>query len=163
MYPSPDPAPFLEKYTSMSYGKRKTWLIISKILAVLLLYLASRFTDYTEINTFAWLLILINFIMMLHNIASESLSIKHFRNKEKIGILQILGDYGGAGIGGLMMMKLTNMEFAETFHLSGPIMAPSGVMIIYAIMLLSSIPVVHFCFTERRLKSEDVSNAKDLS
>ena len=136
--------------------------MISKILAVLLLYLTSHFTDYTEINTFAWLLILINFIMMLHNIASESLSIKHFVNKEKIGILQILGDYGGAGIGGLMMMKLTNIEFAQSLHLSRPIMAPSSVIIIYALMLLSSVPIVHFCFSERRLKSEDVSNAKDL-
>jgi hypothetical protein len=71
----------------MSYGKRKTWLIASSIGAALLLYTVSRFTDYEQIDTFAWLLIMVNFVMVFHNIASESLSIKHFKNKERIGIL----------------------------------------------------------------------------
>lgn len=65
----------------MDYGKRKTWLIISKLVAGALLIVASRFTAYEQIDTFAWILILINFVIVFHNIASESLAIKHFKNK----------------------------------------------------------------------------------
>lgn len=37
-------APLVEKYTSSQYGRRKTWLVLSLILASLFIILASNFT-----------------------------------------------------------------------------------------------------------------------
>ena len=43
-------APLIEKYTIASYGRRKTWLLISLTLASLLLQLSTYFTVEDEQN-----------------------------------------------------------------------------------------------------------------
>lgn len=84
-------APFLEKYTDIEYGKRKTWLLISKLIVGLILIVASFHTEYSDATLLAWMLVVANFFVMFRVISSESLSIKHFVNKERIGLYQVIG------------------------------------------------------------------------
>lgn len=38
-------APFIEKFTNVEYGKRKTWIILSQIMASITLFISSFFTS----------------------------------------------------------------------------------------------------------------------
>jgi len=51
-------APFLEKYTNFSYGKRKTWIVASQFSCFVFLLVASFFTDFTTASVLALILMI---------------------------------------------------------------------------------------------------------
>lgn len=69
-------APFVEKYTSMEYGKRKTWLIISQIITGFLIFVLSFYTQPENAKFFAIMLFFIYFCNSIQNIALDGLCIK---------------------------------------------------------------------------------------
>lgn len=101
-------APFIEKFTTISYGKRKTWIIISQMIASFLLMLASFFTGPSHQIKMALFLIAIVFLITLQDISLDALAIKELRTPHLVGFLQAIMQTSGGIIGSLLLLKLTS-------------------------------------------------------
>lgn len=69
-------APFVEKYTSFSYGRRKTWVTITCIGIGVFCFVFSFFTTYEQILVAAWLGFPIYSFLATQDIVMDALSIK---------------------------------------------------------------------------------------
>ena len=69
-------APFIEKYTSIAYGKRKTWVVISQILAFFMIFIASFATSEEYEVALALIFLLAVFFITLQDISLDALAIK---------------------------------------------------------------------------------------
>lgn len=69
-------APMLEKYSNISYGKRKFWIVISQIISSISIFVASFFTDLTDAPTLVFLSFISIFALTLQDISLDALSLK---------------------------------------------------------------------------------------
>ena len=69
-------APFIEKFTKISYGKRKTWIMISQFFASIVLFMASFFTSQSYQIIMAIFLIITIFLITLQDISLDAMAIK---------------------------------------------------------------------------------------
>jgi hypothetical protein len=81
-------APFLEKHTSVPYGKRKTWILISQLLTGVTLLIGSFYTDMAYAPFFALLCTFMMVGMVLQNIALHSLIIKEITDAHESSMIQ---------------------------------------------------------------------------
>jgi len=110
--------PFLEKYTNLSYGKRKTWIIISQIICSGILIISSFFTEVTFASLIAIFLMCSELFLTIQDISLDSLSIKETRSPERASMIQSIAQPFGTVIGSLFLLKLTSTEFAGKIGLS---------------------------------------------
>lgn len=108
MYDRNHSAPFLEKYTNLTYGKRKTWIIISQAICSLILIVSSFFTEVTVASLIALLLMGSELFLTIQDISLDSLSIKETRSAEKASLIQSISQPFGTVIGSLVLLKLTS-------------------------------------------------------
>jgi hypothetical protein len=101
-------APFLEKYTNLSYGKRKTWIIISQLICACILLGASFFTEVTFASLIALLLMSSELFLTIQDISLDSLSIKETRSPERASMIQSIAQPFGTVIGSLVLLKFTS-------------------------------------------------------
>lgn len=69
-------APLLEKYSSITYGKRKTWIVVSQFATILTVFLCSFFTDLNQAKNFAIIGFFMYFALSLQDIALDALCLK---------------------------------------------------------------------------------------
>ncbi len=101
-------APFLEKYTNLNYGKRKTWIIISQFICASILLVSSFFTEVTFASLIALLLMSSELFLTIQDISLDSLSIKETRSPERASMIQSIAQPFGTVIGSLILLKLTS-------------------------------------------------------
>ena len=102
-------APFTEKYNSLLYGKRKTWVISSQLLTSVLLIIGSFFTYQSQSVIFAWFTVAFNMAMSLQDIALDGLALKEMRNRARMSLYQAVFQNIGSTGAGLLMLKLTSL------------------------------------------------------
>lgn len=69
-------APFIEKFTSLGYGKRKTWIIISQLTTSAFLIIASFFTKDKEQIYMGVFMVASVFFIALQDISLDAMAIK---------------------------------------------------------------------------------------
>lgn len=147
-------APFLEQFSSIVYGKRKTWFIVSLSFTSSVVFVSSFFTDLKYDNLFAVLCILAQFGMAFLDISTHASMVKELKSPAQASIILCYGQTVGGLLGGLLMMKLTSLEFASSIGLTKPITTPQTLLAVYSVALFVPIMIVHFYFKERTLESE---------
>ena len=110
-------APLLEKHTSINYGKRKTWIVISQLLTGITLFLGSFFTKLENAYFFAFLSMVMMIGMVLQNIALHSLIVKEITDANKSSMIQSWSEVFGSLVGALILLKLTSHDFANKIGL----------------------------------------------
>lgn len=75
-------APILERYSNISYGKRKFWIIISQTITALNLFLSSFFTKLDEAHIFIVFLFLTYFALTLQDISLDALCLKELKSSK---------------------------------------------------------------------------------
>lgn len=69
-------APFLEKFSFVEYGKRKTWFMFSLVFTSLVVFTSSFYTEYKYDNLFAILCILAQVGMAFLDISVHAAMVK---------------------------------------------------------------------------------------
>jgi hypothetical protein len=102
-------APLIEKFTFLSYGKRKTWVIVSQTAAGVMLFIASFLTTPDCQIPLSLILISITFLITLQDISLDALAIKELRLPHLVGFLQAIMQTMGIILGSLFLLKLTSL------------------------------------------------------
>jgi MFS family permease len=147
-------APFIEKYTFLSYGKRKTWIIISQIICSILLLVASFLTDEDHEVPLAILFIFTIFFLTLQGISLDAVAIKELKIPTLTALIQGITKTVGLVVGGLCFLKATSAEFAEQIGLSGPMTTPAVMLRVVCGLIFIPTVLIHFGYSERILDSE---------
>lgn len=101
-------APLIEKYTFIDYGKRKTWIIFSQVIAFIMLMVGSLATAQNQQIVLAAIFILVVFFISLQDIALDAVAIKELRIPYLAAMLQGILQTVGIVVGGLMLLKCTS-------------------------------------------------------
>lgn len=101
-------APFIERYTDLWYGKRKTWVIIGQFLTGILLILISFFTQQDQARFFATMFIFIYFFISLQDIALDGLCLKQLRSPSLMSTIQAACQGTGGVLTSLILLKFTS-------------------------------------------------------
>lgn len=102
-------APILQKYTSLSYGKRKTWIVISQLVACALIVSLAFYTNLHQAKTFAMICFIIYFTLSLQDISVDSLCLKELQSAKIMSMIQAACQSTGIIIGGLIILKSTSL------------------------------------------------------
>ena len=99
-------APLIEKYTICSYGRRKTWVVISLTLASIILYLATYFTQEEQQTQryLAMCLTLATFMIAIEDISTDALAVKELNSTELASYMQCVMQPVGAVVGSLFYL-----------------------------------------------------------
>lgn len=147
-------APFIEKYTSISYGKKKTWVMATLAVNFVLIFTGSFFTSQNQQVTLGVLFTIVMVFHAIYSLSINALAVKELRIPDKTALMQGVGQISGFFSGSMGLQKLTSKEFAEFIGLSHPITTPAIFFrIVCAIMIFTAISL-HFRFKERVLESE---------
>ena len=101
-------APFVEKFTNVEYGKRKTWIIISQIMASVAIFISSFFTSDNYQVVIAVFFLISLFFITLQDISLDAMAIKELRIPYLAGITQAILQTCGIVLGGLIFLKFTS-------------------------------------------------------
>lgn len=101
-------APLLEKYSNLSYGKRKTWIMGAQLLTIASIFVLSFFTDQAYAKTFALIALLMMVGLSLQDISLDALCLKELPSSKEMSTIQAGCQSSGIIIGGLTLMKLTS-------------------------------------------------------
>lgn len=93
----------------MSYGKRKTWIVVNNLLACALIVTLTFYTNMSEAKTFAMICFMIYFTLSLQDISVDALCLKELKSAKMMGMIQAAGQSTGAIIGGLIILKSTSL------------------------------------------------------
>ena len=69
-------APFIEKFTNLKYGKRKTWIVTSQVMASVTIFIGAFLTSDTQEVGLAVVLIFAIFFVTLQDISIDAAAIK---------------------------------------------------------------------------------------
>lgn len=69
-------APLVEKFSWISYGKRKTWIVINQFVTGIIILILSFLTDLSQASTFAFTLLFAFLTSSLQDIAMDGLALK---------------------------------------------------------------------------------------
>lgn len=110
-------APLVERFTSSKYGRRKTWLVISLILASLFIFLASNFTGEDESSQIYLSFALFAVILMISikDISTDALAVKELNSAELASYLQCTMQLSGNVVGSLLYLELVNGSLSQRF------------------------------------------------
>ena len=147
-------APFIEKYTNLGYGKRKTWIILSQSTVSILVFIASFYTDQSYQAEMGFMMVTCVFCISLQDISLDAMAIKELKIPNLVGILQAIMMTLGIITGSVFLLKSTSAEFASNLGLSEPITHPSVIFRIISIFLVVPTIIVHLKYEETPLKSE---------
>jgi Na+/melibiose symporter-like transporter len=102
-------APLIEKYTNLSYGRRKFWIVISMTVASLVIFLISFIADdeSKQIPTAA-LLFVMTLCVSVQDISTDALGVKELRKPELSSFLQSVFQQLGIVAGSLLLGELTS-------------------------------------------------------
>ena len=104
-------APVIEKYSSVKYGRRKTWVVISLIGAGLLLLLISPLAAIEQEETQIRMAILFTgviFLVSLEDISVDALSVKELQSTELPSFYQCIMQPIGGVFGSMVMLEMVN-------------------------------------------------------
>ena len=102
-------APFIEKFTSLKYGKRKTWIVISQLTTSTLLLIASFFTDQKYQCEMGIMMVASVFFIALQDISLDALAIKELKVPNMVGMLQSIMSTLGVIVGSVFLLKSTSL------------------------------------------------------
>lgn len=102
-------APFIEKFSSVSYGKRKTWVIISQILASLLIFTGSFFTHESTQLALALIFLFTLICITLQDISLDAMTIKELKSPYIAAMTQAIMQTIGMVVGGLAFLKASSL------------------------------------------------------
>lgn len=155
-------APLLEKYSSLSYGKRKTWIMGSQLLTITSIFILSFFTDQIYAKVFAFIALFMLVGLSLQDISLDALCLKELPSSKEMSTIQAGCQSSGIIIGGLTLMKLTSLEFANSIGLAQPIMTFRFLMLALGTFLLVPSIFIHFFFHEKHIASDHRAAEKSL-
>jgi hypothetical protein len=101
-------APFMERYTSVKYGKRKTWIVLSQTVAALVIFGNSFLTGSENEVVFAALCIVSKFFISLQDISLDALSVKELRIPYLASLYQSTMETVGLVFGSFVLLKSTS-------------------------------------------------------
>ena len=139
-------APFVEKFTIISYGKRKFWIVISTALGGILVVVCSFYTAQGYSNLLAIMFIVAQTFMAVLDISAHAIMLKELKNKSHTSIIMGYSQLAGGLIGGLILLKLTNATFAYSIGLTHPITTPQIVLFVFGLCIFIPAIVIHFLF-----------------
>ena len=121
-------APFVEKYTIISYGKRKTWIVSSQLVCGTILFCSSFYTAQVHEYRMGVLMVATVFFIALQDISLDALAIKELKIPNLVGILSTVSQTIGGIFGSFFLLKMTSKEFALTIGLEEAISTPSVIL-----------------------------------
>lgn len=138
----------------MDYGKRKTWIVASQFTAGLFMFIASFQTAPSEAKVFAILCFIVQICMVIQNIALHSLIIKEIPCASESSLIQCFAEVAGTLLGGLLLLKLSSLEFAQQIGLRSAIASPQFILLVFVLILSVPVVAIHFIFKEKVLECE---------
>lgn len=92
--------------------------------------------------------------MVIQNIALHSLIIKEIPEPNESSLIQCFAEIAGVLFGGLLLLKLTSLEFAKQIGLNTPITTPHFILIMLVLVICLPVIAFHFKFKEKVLECE---------
>lgn len=155
-------APFLQKYSSISYGKRKTWIIGSQFITSFMIFVCSFFTLLEQAKVFAILAILIYLGLSFQDIAMDGLCLKELKSASQMSMIQGASQSTGNITGSLLVLKLTSEQFSNSIGLSSPITDIKTIMIVLSILMIIPTIIIHFKFVQTYSEAEEKTMQKSI-
>jgi hypothetical protein len=137
----------VEKFTLVSYGKRKFWIVISTAMGGVMIIVSSFYTAERYSNLFAVLFIIAQTFMATLDIAAHAIMLKELKSKSHTSIIMGYSQIVGGFIGGMVILKLTSATFAYSVGLTHPITTPQILLIIFGLLTILPAILLH-CFFE---------------
>ena len=126
----------------------------SQLSAALLMFIASFHTAEGQAKTFAVLCFLVQICMVFQNIALHSLIVKEIPSANESSLIQCFAEVAGTLLGGLLLLKLTSLEFAKQIGLKAAITTPHFILVVFVLILSLPVVAVHSKFREKVLECE---------
>lgn len=115
------------------------------------MFIASFQTASSKAKVFAVFCFIVQICMVIQNIALHSLIIKEIPCANESSLIQCFAEVAGVLLGGLLLLKLTSLEFAQQIGLKSPIASPHFILIVLVLVLSVPVVMIHFKFKEKVL------------
>lgn len=125
--------------------------MVSQFSAAFFMFIASFQTASSKAKVFAVFCFIVQICMVIQNIALHSLIIKEIPCANESSLIQCFAEVAGVLLGGLLLLKLTSLEFAQQIGLKSPIASPHFILIVLVLVLSVPVVMIHFKFKEKVL------------
>lgn len=145
-----NPAPFIERYTCVEYGKRKTWMIAACFLIGALSLAISFFTEEPYQIQFAVLYFFTMIFSVVQSISVIAYAIKELEDPAVVSFIQEASQSAGDIFGSLIFLKLISSDFARNvLGRDTPLCSPSTFFVLFGVAIILLNIAMHFLLKER--------------